>query len=394
MISTARLTLLLAMTIATGPFAIDAYLPSFPRIAADLGVEIHDVSLTISIYMFGFAFGQLTGGAASDRFGRRGIMLGGLAIFSAASLWIGLSQSLPEMLTARVVQAIGAGFTSVCVAAIVRDRASGREAARLFTMIGLIMIIAPAIAPTVGSAILTVSGWPSIFFFLAAYSAFMIALLWFGLFAKLEVIKREPLQQKLLHSYLEVLTDKSALKFIFILTFAFATMLIFLTHASFIYQKWFGLSEFGFSAVFAANIVTMAGFNLLNRRLLKHFDPDRILRFSLPLQALASLGLVTGAYFNLGLAFFVPCMMLAVGSLAIIGPNAQAACLHYFEHNAGTAAAVLGFTQFALAGAISAATAAAPETLIHVTAFMFAAALGGAALAFMPSKSVALSPAE
>ncbi|WP_420558915.1 multidrug effflux MFS transporter [Tepidicaulis sp.] len=386
MISTARLTILLAMTVAMGPFAIDAYLPSFPRIAETLGVEVHDVSLTISVYMLAFAFGQLFGGALSDSFGRRWVMLSGVAVFSLSSVLIALSGSLTELLIWRAAQAFGAGFTAVSVPAIVRDRATGREAATLFSLIGLIMIIAPAIAPTVGSAILAVSDWPMIFIFLAAYSAMMIVLLWFGLFARLETIKRAPRDYRLLPAYLAVLSNPSALRFIMIITLGFSSMLIFLTHASYIYQKWFGLSEFGFSAVFAANIATMAGCNFLNRFLLKRMDPDHILKFSVPVQALAIGGLVAAAAFDIGLWMFVPCMMVSVGSLGMIGPNAQACAMHHFEHQAGTAASIMGFTQFMLAGAISAASALVPESLINITLFMGACGFLCAALALAPAK--------
>lgn len=379
MVSTTRLTLLLACAVAIGPFAIDTYLPAFPRIGAALGVDSHQVSLTISVYMLGFALGQLGGGALSDRSGRRAVMLGGLALFAAASVAIALSTTLTQMLTARVVQALGAGATVVCVPAIVRDRASGSEAARLFSTIALIMIIAPAIAPSVGAAILAVADWPAIFLALAAYAALLICLLQWGLFARLREAPRGIAPAPLLAGYLVVLRYPVTRRYTLVVALGFATMLVFITHASFIYQHWFGLSESAFAMVFAANIVTMGACNLANRQLLTRFAPARILTVSLPLQALAAAGLVLVALLDLGLWVFVPCMMLAVGSLGMITPNAQACALQPFDHGAGTAAAVIGFTQFTLAGGISAASAAAPETLATICLVMLACA-GVAAL--------------
>ncbi len=93
------------------------------------------------------ALGQLVGGPLSDRLGRMPVMLAGLAIFGAASFLLSSSQSLAAFLLLRAVQAFGGGCAAVCIPALVRDRLSGREAARLFRLIGMIMVVAPAIAP-------------------------------------------------------------------------------------------------------------------------------------------------------------------------------------------------------------------------------------------------------
>ena len=99
------IALVLAMAMALGPLALDTYLPAFPAMASDFGVSVHQVSLTISLYVFVMAFGQLFGGPMSDRFGRDRIMLLGMAVFSAASLLISLSDALNEVLILRIIQA-------------------------------------------------------------------------------------------------------------------------------------------------------------------------------------------------------------------------------------------------------------------------------------------------
>lgn len=144
----------LGFTMMLGPFAIDTYLPAFPLLAESLGVEIHAIALSISVYMASFAVGQLVGGALSDHFGRRRILVIGLLAFSASSLLLTTIDTLAGLLTGRVLQAFGAGWAAVSIPALVRDRVHGRQAAKLFSMIGLVAIVAPAIAPSIGSLLL------------------------------------------------------------------------------------------------------------------------------------------------------------------------------------------------------------------------------------------------
>src|SRR5690606_22548127 len=177
-----RLALVLAVAVALGPFALDAYLPAFPAIAATLGVALGDVGLTLSVYVIGLAAGQIIGGPLSDRYGRRPIMYGGLAVFVLGSVLVALSNALSLMLVARGVQAFGGGWVAVCVPAIVRDRVSGNEAARLFSLIALIMFIAPALAPSLGTLLLHWGGWQAVFLYLAGYGAIVLLLMRFTIF--------------------------------------------------------------------------------------------------------------------------------------------------------------------------------------------------------------------
>ncbi|HET6564713.1 MAG TPA: MFS transporter, partial [Xanthomonadales bacterium] len=154
------IAILLAMSMALGPLSIDAYLPAFPVIAQELRTSIHDVSLSISLYVFVLAAGQLVGGPLSDRFGRGKVMLTGLGIFALASALIARVDTLEQLLWLRALQGFGGGWIAVCVPAIVRDHLSGREAARFFGLIGLILMLAPAIAPSIGSFMLLQFNWP------------------------------------------------------------------------------------------------------------------------------------------------------------------------------------------------------------------------------------------
>lgn len=378
-----RLALLLGMTVALGPFALDTYLPAFPRIAADLGVTPGQVGLTLSAYVAMLGLGQLIGGPLSDRYGRRYILLGGLAIFGFASVMVSVAQALPEVLVWRVVQAFGGACCAVSVPAIVRDRSRGSEAARLFSLIGLIMFAAPALAPSIGSVILTLADWRAIFVFLAGYAVVVAAMLHIGLFhgAPPASRARTPVRT-LVTNYALVFRHAAAMRFIAMQALAFSIMLIFITHASFIYQEWAGLSKTAFSILFAANIAGMAGANLLNRRLLRQFEPPQILRAAIGVQAAMVVVLAIASAFDPPLAVVAGLLILAVACMGAIAPNSIACALEYFPRLGGTAAAVLGATQFTFAGIVSAAsTLMANGTLLAVTLWMAASSLAALFLA-------------
>lgn len=385
-----RLAVLLGMTVALGPFALDTYLPAFPRIADVLGVEHAAIGLTLSAYVAILGIGQLIGGPLSDRYGRRHVLLAGLALFGFASIMVSLAGSLNELLGWRMVQAMGGAWCAVSVPAIVRDRARGTEAARLFAMIGLIMFIAPALAPAIGSVVLTVAGWRAIFVFLAAYAALVAVALHFGLFRHAPPAgrTRTPVST-LVTNYARVLRHSAAMRFIALQALAFSTMLVFITHASFIYQQWFGLSKTAFSALFAASIAGMAFANLLNRRLLLSFPVAVVLRSAVTIQALFVVALAVSAWFDPPAAVVAGLIIVAVGCMGAIAPNNIASTLEYFPTLGGTAAAVLGATQFTFAGAVSTlSTVVADGTLVPITLTMAVCGTIAAILAF-PAPAVA-----
>lgn len=136
------LAIMLGMTVALGPLALDAYLPAFPDIADGLGIDHGHVGLTLSAYVTTLGLAQLVGGPLSDRYSSKPILFGGLLIFMAGAVMVSMADSLSDMVVWRIAQGIGGAFCAVSVPAIVRDEVSGQDAARLFGLIGLIMFIA------------------------------------------------------------------------------------------------------------------------------------------------------------------------------------------------------------------------------------------------------------
>ena len=365
------MALILAMAMALGPLALDTYLPAFPAMAADLGVSVHEVSLTISLYVFVMAFGQLFGGPLSDRFGRDRIMLAGMAIFSLSSLLIWMASSLTEVIALRVVQAFGGGWAMVCVPALVRDRLSGQEAARFFSLIGLMMVVAPAVAPSVGSLLLTYTGWGGIFAFLCGYSFLVILLLRLVVFSDYQRPQHEA-HISALGRYKAVLETRGAMRFILAGAMGFSVMLLFITHASFIYQEHFGVTPTVFALLFGANVIMMMAMNLTNRQMLKRFLPVQVLRWALTLQFFALILLLTISLAGAGLMLFVPALILSIGMLGAVSPNTQACYMEYFPRHGGTAAALMGASQFSIAGLISAASTLLPASISAIIAAQLA----------------------
>ncbi|MBU2884970.1 multidrug effflux MFS transporter [Gilvimarinus agarilyticus] len=378
--SSIPLTLVVALAAAMmlGPFSLDTYLPAFPAIAQDLGVSSQAVAVSVSVYIFFLAIGQLIGGPLSDQLGRKPVLFAGLGLFALASALLVYLHTLPHFLAGRALQAVGAGWVLVSVPAMVRDRVSGQEAAKLFSLLGLILVAAPAIAPSVGSLLLKVGPWMGIFVFMAAYALLLIPVLLMVLAgdtvgapaAKAATTQPRP---GLLRAYGAVFATRPALVYLLWQVGAFSVMMVFITHSSFIYQNHFGRSADTFALMFGANIVAMFSCNLFNRFLLtRGFSSIAILRGATALQGVGLLCLVICALMHGSIWVFLPAMMLTIGAHGALSPNLQACYMEHFPHNGGAAAALLGAFQFGGAGVMSALSGLLPHTLPVVMLAMLA----------------------
>jgi DHA1 family bicyclomycin/chloramphenicol resistance-like MFS transporter len=143
------LLFLLARLTALAPLAIDAYLPAIPSMAISFGTSIHHVELSLSLFLAGFAVGQLIGGPLSDHFGRRLTIFVGLSIFAFGTLAIIFSSTLNGLLLFRIIEALGGGMAVVNSGAIIRDVSSGRDSAHNLSQMALIMMMVPLLAPAI-----------------------------------------------------------------------------------------------------------------------------------------------------------------------------------------------------------------------------------------------------
>ena len=341
------LIILLALLTSVTPLSIDTYLPSMPEIARSLHVNIEKIEITISIFLISFALGQLFGGALSDRYGRKKIALIGLSVFTLANFALYFSSSLQELYIYRAIQAFSGGLAIVNSSAMVRDIFHGKEAAKAFSTIASITMLAPMIAPSLGALIISYFRWNYIFLFLGIYSL----LVTFALCLKL-VETATPTTSKIGEAYKKVLTHKDALGFIIALSFGFSGMFIFIEKSSFIYIEYFGVSKQLFPFLFGLNVFVMILLTRLNIKLVEQFEPKSILKVGLFIQFIAgiSLSLLASTSVNLiAVTFFIT---IYVGILGIIFGNGIATALEYFKNDSGIANSVIGVTEFTIAGFI------------------------------------------
>jgi len=341
------LIVLLALLTSVTPLSIDMYLPSMPDIARSLHVDISKIEMTISIFLISFAIGQLFGGALSDRYGRKKIALIGLSIFTLANFALYLSNSLQELYIFRAIQAFSGGLAIVNSSAMVRDIFHGKEAAKAFSSIASITMLAPMIAPSLGALIISYFEWNTIFLFLGLYSLFVLVALWFNL-----VETGTPTKSKVLEAYKRVLTHKDALGFIIALSFGFSGMFIFIEKSSFIYISYFGVSKQLFPFLFGVNVLVMILLTRYNIKLVERYEPKNILKVGLFIQFTAGIILSLIAYTAPNLIAVTLVMTIYVGILGIIFGNGIATALEYFKNDSGIANSVIGVTEFTIAGFI------------------------------------------
>lgn len=340
---------MLAALTALAPLAVDAYLPAFPTMAKDFDIPIRDIELTLSVFLIGFALGQLTGGPFSDHFGRRLAIFTGLVLFTLGSTGILFGQSLESLWLFRFIQALGGGISIVNSSAIVRDISRGAESARSMSRISAIMMVAPMLAPFLGSLMLTLGSWRLIFLLLSIYAVILLITLQRFLPETRHVSTKAPISP--LKRYHQLLTDRRALGYVLSVGLGYAAMFAFITGSSSIYMGHFGASTSLFPLLFGANVVMLIAFNKLNARIVHRFSPKRLLAVGQYLQIIIGLTLVILIGFSdITLWQLVLGIMLFIGLQGFVVSNGTASTLEFFPESAATATALVGATGFTLGG--------------------------------------------
>ena len=170
-----EMVVMMAMVMALNALAIDSMLPALPAIGEALGVTVaNDRQHVISIYLLGIGFGSLLYGPLSDRFGRKGVLVPALFAYLALSIGCGLATSFAMLLALRFVHGLVSAALGVIVVAVIRDLFAGDAMAKRLSLIFLVFMIVPIIAPTIGAGIAAVAGWRAIFIVLAVMSIVML----------------------------------------------------------------------------------------------------------------------------------------------------------------------------------------------------------------------------
>ncbi len=202
------LAALLAVLGMVGPFSIDTYIPAFSGIARSIGATPVEMQQTLSAYLFGFAFMNLFHGALSDSFGRRPVVLWGMAVFTLASLGCALSQNIGQLVLFRALQGLSTGAGIVVSRAVIRDMFPPAEAQRVMSQVTIYFGVAPAIAPIVGGFLFVHLGWHSVFWFLVAVGCVLFIANYKLLPETLHVSHRQPFEFKhLMRGYRDLCSD-------------------------------------------------------------------------------------------------------------------------------------------------------------------------------------------
>lgn len=344
-------SVLLAFLTALSPFGIDTYLSAMPVMAKSFGVSIHLIEITLTLYFLGFATGNVFGGPMSDSFGRKKIALTGVLLYGLSSAGIPFAPNVEMVWLLRATQAFGGGFASVTAMVFVRDWFEGKQVAKLATLIGMIMMLAPLFAPVIGSFLLDWGGWHSIFFFLASY-----ALVLFFIFLAVMPESRHHThlthritKEQLIGKYRIFFSHRRPVLMLMTISFATAGMFTFITSSSFIYIEYYGFTHRVFPLLFGSNVVLYIALSLLNNWRLKNKEPEQMMKLGLIIQLIGGVLMLVGVSLpHPPFTLVFGAIVLFVGSLGLIFGNGTAVILNLMPEISGSANATIGVSRFIL----------------------------------------------
>lgn len=351
--------LLLGSLTAFGAVTIDLYLPTLPAIARDYGTSAAAVQLTLSTFFVGMALGQLFFGPLSDRIGRKPTILIGCVVYVVASLFCALAPTIEALVAGRFFQALGCCAAMVTCRAIVRDRYDHRDSARIFSLLMLVLAIAPLLAPTIGGWIAAVAGWHAVFY---AFVAVGIAI---GTAVALRLAESRSSETaaaarglNVLAGYALLIRHRRLIGYLLVGAANGATLFSYIAASPDLVINVWGFSEGQFGLVFAVIAVGIVGSSQINRALLRRRSPDTILGFATVGAVVAGLALAIAAHADAPLPVLFPLLFVALSSNGLIAANASAGALNVDPLRAGAISGLMGGVNFGV-GALASAFGAA-----------------------------------
>jgi MFS transporter, DHA1 family, multidrug resistance protein len=335
---------LMAALMASNALAIDSMLPALPAIGDALGVaEENRRQLVITFYLLGFGSAQVGYGPLSDRFGRKGLLVGGLLLYAVFATLAGLAGSFPLLLAARVMQGVAAAATRVLVVSVVRDRYHGAAMARVMSLVMIVFMIVPVLAPFFGQAVLAVANWRHIFIGLGAYGAILAAWVVARLPETLAPERRRALSFAAIgEAAWLTLRTRQSIGNTLVSTLLMGALFAFINSVQQIVFDTFD-RPLALPFVFAAIAGPMAISSFANSRLVMRLGSRRILLTALSaFTAAAALHLAAAAVAGETIWSFALLQALTMGSFGMIGANAGALAMEPLGHVAGTASSVQG----------------------------------------------------
>ncbi len=350
----AAFTLLLALLTAVGPLSTDMYLPSLPAITIALDSNVSTVQLTLSVFIAGFAIGQVFYGPLSDRYGRKPVLVIGLAGYVAGSIACFFAGSVEALITARLFQALGASAAIVLVRAIVRDLYGGKKAARLLSLMGALMGLVPLIAPLLGAIMEVNFGWRASFAATSIVSALLLIITILVLPETLAGAKKRQ------WSFMGMLKDFSGLlrhlvyvRYLLALCLGYGGLFAIISASSYVFQGHYGLSELQFGFTFSVCVTgyiigTLSGARLSGKR-----DVEVLTFLGTVLLAISGVAMILMSFIQEQQVWhlLVPLFVSMIG-VGFVMPQSMAGALTPFPHMAGTASSLVGFLQNGFAAII------------------------------------------
>jgi DHA1 family bicyclomycin/chloramphenicol resistance-like MFS transporter len=353
-------TLLLGVLVALTALGMDLFLPSVPLIASAFGTEPGSAQLTVTSYLAGLAIGQLAWGPVSDRFGRKPVLLAGLALFLASSAGGAAAQSAETVVLMRFAQGIGMSSGPVIARSIVRDLYAREQAAHLLARMMAVFGLIPVAAPLIGGQAIALSGWPAVFWTFAAIALALLAAVGLGLRETAPAERPSIAPARIATSYALLLGDARFRASLATMLPAQLGIIAFVSSSALAMVQFLKLSPTEFSVLFAAVMLGQIAGGITGSRLGAGLGMGRMVQLGAGLVLaggllLAALALVGAPHWS---AVVLP-MVLYIFGCAFMIPNSTAAALSPFPQMAGAASSLLGALPFGLGALVSAGLAAA-----------------------------------
>lgn len=345
-----KLTLSFAIVVALGPAAIDMYLASMPQMALDLHVSYASTQLSLTVFLIFMGLGQLFFGPVSDAIGRRPPLLIGLLVYFLASLLAGFATSLEMLIFARTIQGLGAAMAIVVIMSMVRDVASGTQAAQLYALLNTIVALGPIVAPALGGLLGAAYGWQGIMIFLGILGLAVFLNSLFNIPETLFKQQRVALNlTNIFQSYANILKNKAFLLNLMALSAVFFFLFSYIGGSAYVYQKQFGLTAEQFGLVFGLTSVSLICGALSSAYLVKKIKVNQLALIGAVLMTLSGLSCVAAEILHWGLPGIVCSIALALFGLGILEATLMAIAMETQTTALGSTAALLGAIPMVLA---------------------------------------------
>ncbi len=347
--SSIRFTVLLGALSAFAPMSIDMYLPALPSMARDFAVDVGQVQHTLAAFFIGIALGQLVYGPVSDAIGRRPPLLFGTGLYVLASLGCALAPTLESLVALRFVQALGGCAGMVIGRAVVRDLYTPQEAARVYSLLMLVMGVAPILAPTLGSSLLLLADWRWIFAVLVLFGAACL-LASARMLPETRPVHLAPVGG-VLRGYAGVIADRRFLFAALAGGFSTAGLFSYISGSPAVLIEQYGLSPQAYGVAFGLCAAALIAGSQVNRHLLKTRQPIEVFRRATLLVPLLGLNVLAVGLSGAGGPWgLIGAIFLQLSAYGFILPNSAAVALTGHPERAGAASALLGTLQFGCGG--------------------------------------------